>query len=511
MVGMLSLLLSASLALATPTELAPRWPPVSTTTCNGKEYVYQGLTGFGKVASNFRDKYGDTLSFGSSAAVEPKTWKLLSNGTLTGTFWMLPDRGWNTNGTTNFQPRVHIFDVWFTPLEDGAPAPAPQNLIFGYKDTVLLFDPTGKATTGLDANSALTFHGMPTMPAAQYTGDGWGGPGNGDTRVSLDCEGIVLDHDSTFWISDEYGPYVYHFTREGKMIDALAPPEALIPHRNGTLSFSADSPPIYAPDALPIPANPNTGRSNNQGLEGLAADPSRKHMFALLQSATVQDDGTDASKRRWTRLLQYTREAGKYIYTNAWALGLPTYLTAANATRIAAQSELHYLTQEQFFVLPRDSSAGHGMPSSLSLYRHIDIYDISAATSIHTPTLDAVNGTIAPNGTLLPSITPAKYCSFIDFNDNAELGKFGLHNGGADDDNLLNEKWEGMVVLPADGKDAKDGWYYVMATNDNDFVTQDGYMNFGQIQYKDGSGFNFDNEALVFKVQLPRGVSPPMG
>ncbi|KZT51793.1 outer membrane autotransporter [Calocera cornea HHB12733] len=508
MLGIVPLLLAASLALATPTELAPRWPPVKRTECNGKEYVYQGLTGFGTVASNFRDKFGDTLSFGSSAAVEPKSWKLLPNGTLTGTLWMLPDRGWNTNGTTNFQPRVHIFDVWLTPLPDGAPEPAPQNLIFGYKDTVLFFDPSGKPTTGLDANTLLSFDHLPALPAAQYPGDGWGGPGNGDTRVTMDCEGIVLDHDGTFWISDEYGPYIYHFTRDGAMFDVLAPMDALIPRRNGTLSFASDNPPIFNPSAVPVPANPDTGRSNNQGFEGLAADPARKHMFALLQSATVQDDGTDVTKRRWTRLLKYTREQGKYVYTDAWALGLPTYLTAANATRVAAQSEMHYLFEDQFFVLPRDSSAGHGMPSSLSLYRHIDIYDISGASSLHTPALDAANGTIAPNGTLRADITPALYCSFIDFNDNAELAKFGLHNGGPDDDSLLNEKWEGMVVLPADGSDAKDGWYYVIATNDNDFVTQDGYMNFGKIQYKDTSGFNFNNEALVFKVQLPKGARP---
>jgi len=33
-------------------------------------------------------------------------------------------------------------------------------------------------------------------------------------------------------------------------------------------------------------------------------------------------------------------------------------------------------------------------------------------------------------------------------------------------------------------------------------------MDFGKYKYKDASGFNLDNQALVFKVQLPKGVSP---
>jgi hypothetical protein len=55
----------------------------------------------------------------------------------------------------------------------------------------------------------------------------------------------VLNDDGTFWISDEYGPYVYHFSRSGKMLQAIRPNDAIITMRNGSESFSADSPPHY--------------------------------------------------------------------------------------------------------------------------------------------------------------------------------------------------------------------------------------------------------------------------
>lgn len=33
-------------------------------------------------------------------------------------------------------------------------------------------------------------------------------------------------------------------------------------------------------------------------------------------------------------------------------------------------------------------------------------------------------------------------------------------------------------------------------------------MNFGQYPYADASGYDLDNQALVFKVKLPKGSKP---
>ncbi|KAL8955267.1 MAG: hypothetical protein Q9183_006718, partial [Haloplaca sp. 2 TL-2023] len=67
---------------------------VNQTTCNGNEYVYRQLAGCGTVPSDARDSYGDTLGgFGSSAAVDIKSWRKLKNGSYTGTLYALPDRG----------------------------------------------------------------------------------------------------------------------------------------------------------------------------------------------------------------------------------------------------------------------------------------------------------------------------------------------------------------------------------------------------------------------------------
>jgi hypothetical protein len=140
------------------------------------------------------------------------------------------ERERNTQGTINYQPRIHKFGITFTPKPSATvAAPSGPNLVFTYQDTTLLYGPDGKTPcTGLDADPAghISYPGFPPLPGATFLGDGWG---NGDTiqrAITIDGEGLALGNDGTFWISDEYGPYVYQFKPNGKMITAIRPVDA---------------------------------------------------------------------------------------------------------------------------------------------------------------------------------------------------------------------------------------------------------------------------------------------
>ena len=364
--------------------------------------------------------------------------------------------------------------------------PSPPNLQINYLDTILLYGPDGTPTTGLDADVTgyITYPGFPILPVATYTGDGFGGPGPGGKSIPIDGEGLVLASDGGFWISDEYGPYIYKFSKSGKMEQAIMPPAAYIPHRNGSISFSADSPPIYNPDEVIIPANTDTGRNNNQGLEGLTVSSDGKTLYALMQSALDQEGGPNNPYRLNARLLEYDIKGSKPQYKAEYVVTLPYWTdpTAkpSKALKVAAQSEIHSLGNGQFLILARDSGSGHGQSSSTSIYRHADIFDISrssGATDIKSPTNDGVTGSIASaTGVLNPGITPAKYCTFLDYNVNSQLERFGLHNGGPQDQFLLNEKWESLALVPVDGDKGKDGEWFLFSMSDNDFITQNGEL-----------------------------------
>lgn len=128
----------------------------------------------------------------------------------------------------------------------------------------------------------------------------------------------------------------------------------------------------------------------------------------LLQSAARQEGGSSPATRRNTRLVQYaikTSGGGRgktqsLVYEAEYVVPLPTFTSAAGTVLVAAQSELHFVSNTQFLFLPRDSGNGHGMTSSTSIYRHVDVFDISAATNVKGPTHDAFNTSIASTGML---------------------------------------------------------------------------------------------------------------
>ena len=208
----------------------------------------------------------------------------------------------------NYQNRVHKFAINLTSNPDATVSnPSSPNLQLDYQDTILFTGPDGTPTTGLDADitGSISYPGFPSLPVATYSGDGFGGSGPGGKRIAIDSEGLVLEKNGNFWVSDEYGPYIYQFSKKGKMLRAINPPDAYIPHRNNTLSFSADSPPVYNPKEVISPEDTETGRDNNQGLEGLTASSDGKTLYALLQSALDQEGGPHDPQRRQARLLEY--------------------------------------------------------------------------------------------------------------------------------------------------------------------------------------------------------------
>jgi len=157
--------------------------------------------------------------------------------------------------------------------------------------------------------------------------------------------------------------------------------------------------------------------------------------------------------------------------------------------------------------LARDSGAGHGQATSLSVYRHADVFDITNATNIKGNVNDCANCSIASlDGVLNEGIVPATFCSFLDYNVNSQLNRFGVNNGGIQNQDLLNEKWESLALAPVDGELGADGEWFLFSLSDNDFITQDGFLEGGKFTYSDASGFTLDNQALVFKVSLPPGV-----
>jgi hypothetical protein len=299
-------------------------------------------------------------------------------------------------------------------------------------------------------------------------------------------------------ISDEYGPNVYHFTKDGKLVSATQPPAALVPMRNGKPDFSSNNPGPGAP--APVPKDPDSGRQNNQGLEGMAMTPDGKTLITLLQSATRQDGGDSGATRQNTRAMVYDAADVDHLkLLHEYVVQLPVFTDAKGKTLVAAESEILALSPTAFLMLARDSGNGYGQKGDTSLYRSIDLVDVSAATDIAGSAYDA-DKPVAPKGVLDPSVKPATRTPFIDLNNNTDLARFGLHNGAPNDRNNLSEKWEAMSLASTLDPQQPDD-YFLFVANDNDFLTQDGFQV--GAAYKGEGGADVDTMFQVFHVTIP--------
>ncbi len=91
-----------------------------------------------------------------------------------------------------------------------------------------------------------------------------------------DSEGLVALKDGTFWVSDEYGPFITHFAANGRAISRLSPFDGTLPEE---LKF----------------------RVPNKGMEGLTITPDGKTLVGMMQSA-LQDPDLTAKPAKVTTL-----------------------------------------------------------------------------------------------------------------------------------------------------------------------------------------------------------------
>ena len=317
--------LTAILGLAVLCSITPR-ADAQTVTLGGTTISHQGLVGVGRIPAAERDKFGETFGSLSGLALDLRAWRRSTDGTYTGTLYAQPDRGiTRTGAATNYTPRTHRLDLSFTPAPNGASNQIQLGVSIA--DTKKLTESNGTALTSLDP--ATTTAGLGTRPGFPVL------PQASTGRLSMDAEGLVLLPDGSFFICDEYGPYLYRFSAAGVLLSAIRPPEALVPKRGGRDSFSADNPASGQPS--PSPNEPTTGRENNQGFEGLAASADGRTLYALMQSAVRQEGGAGGSSlRRHARLLAYDiANPAAATLKGEWILPLPLY-TQAGVQQVAS-------------------------------------------------------------------------------------------------------------------------------------------------------------------------------
>jgi hypothetical protein len=346
-----------------------------------------------------------------------------------GFIYGLTDRGPNVDGAGG---------VKVEPLPDFTPAIGEFQLVGGQAVLVRdipLSDADGSPLNGQVSTEATTgetivdLDGNP-LPASTY---------------GFDSEGLVAMPDGTFYVSDEYGPYIAHFDANGKRLDQFSPFDGSLPEEL-------------------------QNRTANQGMEGLTITPDGTTLVGLMQSALNQPDlaGVSAKKVPVTRIVTVSlvdHSVHEYLY-----------LTTDPATTADASSEITALSATQFLVLERDGNLPPA-PNRKLLYQ-VDISgatDVGPDSTLADATYDAANGGLLlddQGGKTLESfvgavttdaaqaaltargITPGAKSDYLNLTDTlAELSPEGTFFG--------HDKVEGVFPI--------DGGTKLFVSNDSDF------------------------------------------
>lgn len=108
------------------------------------------------------------------------------------------------------------------------------------------------------------------------------------TGTDFDPESFARARDGSFWVGDEFGPYLLHFDADGVLLE---PPYPTPDRGQGTVR-SPQHPAVVA--GIPLATGVTTANlPSSRGFEGIAADPVNPRLMLLLEG-TVEGDPAGA-------------------------------------------------------------------------------------------------------------------------------------------------------------------------------------------------------------------------
>lgn len=253
---------------------------------------------------------------------------------------------------------------------------------------------------------------------------------NAARALRFDPEGIRVGHDGSIYISDEYGPFIDHFSADGVRLARLpAAPNLLNPHPSGE-------------PAGELPPFSLKGRQPNRGMEGLAISPEGLRLFGIMQSPLIQDAGLDAANKRIgmnARIIEYSLRDGargprrQFVYR----MERPSH----------SLNEILAVSDRSFLVLERDGKGGDN-----AAFRSIYLVTLDGATDVSTmDPLPVTASQALPSG--VRAVTKTLLLDLM-------RPEFGLAGDS------MPEKIEGLTF----GPDLPDGRRLLLISIDNDFL-----------------------------------------
>lgn len=249
-----------------------------------------------------------------------------------------------------------------------------------------LINPTGFGSTANEVASTDTVMDCANFSAKTAAKDIWG----------IDAEGLAVDKEGNFFISEENGPTIWKLNPNGVVIKRYSPYANIAGAQ--TLDVQIDTCFKY--------------RKNNRGFESVAITPNGK-IYALIQSPLLYPNKSTGENTQVHRLLEIdpmTNTQRMFVYLNDGIIG-----TGSNQIRLRdwKTGDMAAINDSTLLVLEA------GLRGTTDVRRIYKI-NISNATPVNSglyggQTLEALADA---NGLAFQGITPVQKTLFLDLNAN---------------------------------------------------------------------------------------------
>ncbi|MFC0213900.1 esterase-like activity of phytase family protein [Paenibacillus chartarius] len=189
-----------------------------------------------------------------------------------------------------------------------------------------------------------------------------------------DIEGIAYNaKDDTFWISDEYGPSIFHVKRDGTLIERIVPQG---------WSAQVETPLVPARESLPAVYNK---LRQNRGAEAVGITPDGKFMFMAMQSPLRNPDSKSDNSRQ-LRIIKIELETLKPVAEFAYVAEDANQFQGLKQADIVI-SDLIAVNENTLLIDERDKNAG-----DKAQLKRVYAVDLTDATNILGKYDDAAAG-----------------------------------------------------------------------------------------------------------------------
>lgn len=221
---------------------------------------------------------------------------------------------------------------------------------------------------------------------------------------ALDPEGFAINPtNGNFLVSDEYGPSLNEFNRNGQLVRTFNTPASIVPRD------AATGTPNYVNDT-----GNTAGKRGNRGFEGLAVSPDGQYTYTMLQSATLDEGGSSGV---YDRIVKFDNATGNAVAQYAYKM--------EGSSQGRGISALVPINDHEFMVIERNNR-GVGVDSDLaSPNKKVFTLNLDGATDVSNIDLDAA-------GAVFTAVSK-NTAPFIDLAANtlAELNNKSPENGKA--------------------------------------------------------------------------------